>query len=419
MIQKLRWQFVLIIMSVVTVLLAAALITLLTSTSGKMARDTQLALRNAVSRTQTLPYPGMIPGLLPDSGHEGVPEMARVGPRVQTISVLTDADGSIIFTENRIFSIADEEVPDIVALALAGGEAQGQLHAYSLRYLVEASQDGQTVLAFADVSMEKEVVSGLLGSAALIGGMTLLLFFGIAILLSRWVVRPVEQAWNSQRQFVADASHELKTPLTVVLSNVEMLADDPSFVDVKTRSRLENILEEAKRMRTLVSDLLTLARSDIAGKTKSYEKVDLGAVVRNSLLMFETVYFDAGMRLDEQIEQGLYIRGDKNRLCQMVEILLDNAAKYTLPGGQITVRLSATGKGEVLLTVANESETIPKPELTSIFQRFYRLDKARSGGGYGLGLAIADSIVREHGGRIWAVSENMVTTFCVILPHGR
>jgi signal transduction histidine kinase len=390
---------------------------MLISTSVNMARDATFALRNAVSRVQEPPYPGLMQGTPPNTEHDNVPNMNWAVPRVQTISVVIDENGSIVFTDNRIFNIGDEEIPTITALALAGGLTEGQLHEYRLRYLVETTADGHTILAFADVSMEKEVFANLLRSAALIGGTTLLLFFGIAIILSRWVVRPVEQAWNSQRQFVADASHELKTPLTVVLSNVEMLTEDKSIVDGKTRSRLENILEEAKRMRTLVNDLLTLARSDIAGKAKGHEKLDLSVLVSNTLLMFEPVYFEAGMRLEEQIENGLLVRGDKDRLCQLTEILLDNAAKYTLPGGCVKVRLSAAGKGELQLAVINESENIPKAELSHIFQRFYRLDKARSGGGYGLGLAIADSIVREHGGRIRAESEGNITTFCVAIPH--
>jgi signal transduction histidine kinase len=405
MIKKLRRQLILVIMAVVTVLIAAAFIAVYSTTSASLARVADYALRDALKKVDA-PQGGLGFGL----------EMRRLA----TITVVIDESGNMLSVRDRFFNLENADIIKITSRALSSRAAEGVLRDYNLQYVVTKTSEGLTVVAFVDVSVEKEVIDDLLLDFALIGGATLLLFFAFSILLSHWIVRPVELAWNSQRQFIADASHELKTPLTVILSNVEMLSDahirDETAADGKTRIRLENILEEARRMRGLVNDLLVLARSDMPGGKKTYENVDLSGLISNTVLNFEPVAFDAGLRLDDIIESGLFVRGDRTRLCQLAEILLDNAMKYSLAGGLITVRLTPSAKSELLLEISNESETIPKSELPNLFKRFYRLDKARSGSGHGLGLAIADSIVREHGGKIWAKSENNLTAFCVSLP---
>jgi signal transduction histidine kinase len=402
LIKKLRRKFIAVIMAVVTVLMIAAFVSVLIYNYRNMLRQAEFTLDNTLKSMSA-------------------PESDKPGDRrVPALTVVADENGHIISAGNQIFNLSDDDIPDIVGQALDTGDDRGVIRDYSLRFQLQVMPSGETHLVFVDISTEKNVTENLLMSSALIGFLTLIVFFGVSILLAHWIVRPVEKAWNSQRQFVADASHELKTPLTVVLSNVEILSDDELIRDEKTRLRLENILEEAKRMRVLVDDMLQLARSDNAHWTVAFEKVDFSALVSSAVLVFEPMAFDAGKRIDYDLEDGLFVTGDPIRLRQLTEIILDNACKYATPKGRIDVSLKkVAGRNEICLLVTNDSEPIPEEELALIFERFYRRDKSRSGGGYGLGLSIADNVVRSHGGRISAESADGRTTFSVLLPAAR
>ena len=402
MIQKLRQKFILVIMSVVTVLMIAAFVGILTFTSRDSTRQAEFVLDNALKDM-----------IMPSGDKPG-------DRRMPVLTVIIDENGDITDSTNQIFDLPDSDVADITKQALETGDDTGVLREYSLRFMFRQSPGGGLHLAFVDISTEKNIIENLLLTSALIGAATLLVFFGASVLLARWIVQPVEKAWDSQRQFVADASHELKTPLTVVLSNVEMLSSDARINDDKTRRRLENILEESRRMKVLVDELLQLARADRVEAATVFERVDFSALVRSAVLIFEPILYDAGNRLDYELDDGLLVTGDATHLRRLTEILLDNACKYATPKGLVTVTLKkATGKNEVCFEVVNDSETIPTDELSLVFDRFYRRDKARSSGGYGLGLSIAENIVGEHGGKISVESSAGRTKFSVLLTAAR
>ena len=402
MIKKLRRKFILVIMSVVTVLMIIAFVSVLTVTYQNMLHQAEFELDTAL-KSLNAPVNDK-----PDDR------------RAPVLTVVVDENGTITDMTNQIFGLSDDDVSNIVTEALADGNETGILREYSLRFMLQQMPDGNTNLAFSDISTQSGIIENLLLNSALIGFITLVVFFGASVFLARWIVRPVEKAWNTQRQFVADASHELKTPLTVVLSNVEMLSGDERVQDKKTLSRLENILEEARHMKVLVDALLQLARSDSVVNSPIYEKVDYSALVSNAALVFEPILFDAGKRFKYTVEDGHFIMGDHVRLRQLTEILLDNACKYSTPKSLITVELKKlAGRNEISLEVSNDSETIPDEELALVFERFYRRDKARASGGYGLGLSIAETIVKEHGGKISAKSVSGHTTFSVVFPCAR
>jgi signal transduction histidine kinase len=407
LIKKLRRKFIIVIMSVVAALMLTAFFAVLLTTSGTLERDSRFTLSNALNRMSGPDQYGGMSGDRPGG---------RPGDRPMPIITAT-ADGAGNMTEfsNQIFSFSDSDVSSAVSQALAGGKDSGVLRSYNLRFQIRHLSDGTIRLAFIDNSMEIHVLSNLLTNSAVIGASTLLLFFGISILLSRWVVRPVEKAWNSQRQFIADASHELKTPLTVILSNSALLTEEALNDGGKTKIRLDNILAEAKRMKVLVDDLLTLVRSDDTKKGSAYEKVDLTSLTQGAVLRFEPVIFEKGKKLEDTVADNVTVKGDAARLDQLVDILLDNACKYSVPGSSISIVLRAV-KGEACLEISNDSETIPKDELPRLFERFYRLDKSRSSAGYGLGLSIASAVVAEHDGSIRAASEGGRTVFTVTLP---
>lgn len=403
MIKKLRRKFIIVIMSVVTALLSAAFIALLISTNTSLVQQMGFDLRAALNSPVGMPVPGNVPD----------------NRRKASLTVLTDADGTVITINNNIYGLSDADAITVTRLALGTGADTGFLREYNLRYLIERSGTGPVHLAFLDNTMQKIVFDKLLLNAAIVGVPMLALFFAISLLLARWVVRPVEKAWNSQRQFIADASHELKTPLTVILSNVEMLTGDSGIEEAKTKTRIENIFEEAKCMKVLVDDMLSLARTDLVRSKVALERVDFSTVLNTSVLIFEPILFDAGKRFTYTIKDNLSVMGDGAKLRQLTQILLDNAYKYSPSAGLISVSLDSGNKNELCLEVTNECENIPKEELSRIFERFYRLDKSRTSSGSGLGLAIAENIIREHGGRIWAKSEDRCVTFCITLPTAR
>ena len=267
-------------------------------------------------------------------------------------------------------------------------------------------------MAFADYSFQSAALVELAKNALLVGAAALLALFLASLPLARWAVGPVERAWNQQKQFVADASHELKTPLTVILSNADMLLDQP---EGESRRWAENIQAEGLRMKELTEALLALARTDRPQAQLRRERVDLSYLTADCALAFEAAAYEAGHTLDQQMEEGLAVQGDPAELARLVEILLDNALRYSAPKGRVEVELHRTGR-KVRLKVENPGEPIPAEDLTRVFQRFYRADPSRSQEGYGLGLSIAKGVAEAHRGRVWAESGDGKNRFFVELP---
>jgi signal transduction histidine kinase len=242
------------------------------------------------------------------------------------------------------------------------------------------------------------------------------IFLGLSILLSKWAVHPVEQVWIQQRQFIGDASHELKTPLTVILTNAE-LAGNAEYSKAEREQFVKNIQTVSGHMKNLIEQMLTLSRADNSVEQPKVSSFCFGAAVSNVLLVFEAVLFETGHLVSVEIDDTILVSGDDRQLAQVVEILLDNAIKYAEKNGKIQITLKKSGHSHCLLTVANEGEPIPAEELKNLFKRFYRADTARSrDGSFGLGLSIAESIIIRHKGKIWAESKNGYNSFYVLLP---
>ena len=306
------------------------------------------------------------------------------------------------------FDLSDEQMlSDIVALAASAPEPLGVLDQYELRYFRSQSPTELT-LVFMDISAERAAMRNLRLTCVGIGLLALGLFWAVSFLLARWAVRPVERAWEEQRQFVSDASHELKTPLTVILTSAELMQTDPD------PQHIRSILAMSRRMRELVESLLELARVDNGAVRAAFGELDLSALVADELLPFEPLYFECGLTLESQLEEGLHISGSDRHLRQVLTILLDNALRYSPENAAVRVELTRQGSS-ALLTVANPGE-LTREQCRSIFRRFYRADPARTAGGSGLGLAIAQGIVADHGGKIWADSREGTVTLNVSLP---
>ena len=306
------------------------------------------------------------------------------------------------------FDLSDEQMlSDIVALAASAPEPLGVLDQYELRYFRSQSPTELT-LVFMDISAERAAMRNLRLTCVGIGLLALGLFWAVSFLLARWAVRPGERAWEEQRQFVSDASHELKTPLTVILTSAELMQTDPD------PQHPRSILAMSRRMRELVESLLELARVDNGAVRAAFGELDLSALVADELLPFEPLYFECGLTLESQLEEGLHICGSDRHLRQVLTILMDNALRFSPESAAVRVELTRQGSS-ALLTVANPGE-LTREQCRSIFRRFYRADPARTAGGSGLGLAIAQGIVADHGGKIWADSREGTVTLNVSLP---
>ena len=306
------------------------------------------------------------------------------------------------------FDLSDEQMlSDIVALAASAPEPLGVLDQYELRYFRSQSPTELT-LVFMDISAERAAMRNLRLTCVGIGLLALGLFWAVSFLLARWAVRPVERAWEEQRQFVSDASHELKTPLTVILTSAELMQTDPD------PQHPRSILAMSRRMRELVESLLELARVDNGAVRAAFEELDLSALVADELLPFEPLFFEGGLTLESQVEEGLRTSGSERHLRQVLTILLDNALRYSPENAAVRVALTRQGNS-ALLTVTNPG-FLTKEQCRSIFRRFYRADPARTAGGSGLGLAIAQGIALDHGGKLWADSREGDVTLSLTLP---
>ena len=312
------------------------------------------------------------------------------------------------------FDLSDEkELSALYARVMAEEKADGVLKDYGLRYHRATTPFGQKAV-FADMHAERATVRYLVRSCALLALVSFAVFFAASLLLSKRVVRPVERAWEQQKQFVVDASHELKTPLTVIISNAELL-QQPNHDDAEKRRFSENIHEMSRQMRRLVESLLDLARLDSAQEPPQTAELDFSTLCEEAALPFEAVYFERGLLLETEIDPGIRVQGVEQSLRQVVDILLDNAQKYSLPG-TVTLTLRQTNHN-CILTVSNPSPELSREECRNIFKRFYRIDESRTrSGSYGLGLPIAESIVTRFGGKIVCEYAEGEAHFTVTLP---
>ena len=316
--------------------------------------------------------------------------------------------GTVRVSGSSYYDLDDEEaLLDAVSQALADGGESGVLSQRHLRFY---RQDGVLTvrIAFMDSTFEQATLRSLVKVCLLIGLGALLVLLGVSWLLSGFVSRPVVRTWQDQQQFISDASHELKTPLTVILSSADLLEESASG---EQQRYVDNILAESRRMKELVEDMLTLSRTESGRAAAPFAPLDLSDLVTDAALRFDPLEYD--------IQNGLSLTGDCQQLDQLVDILLDNAVKYAAPGGAIRLTLNAAGRNAVL-AVENPGERIPAEKLSHLFDRFYRVDDARTGAaGFGLGLAIARQITARHKGTITAASDESATRFTVTLPLHR
>ena len=400
MIRKLRIKFVCIVMAIAMLMVGGILGVVIHFTGTSMEMQSISMMRTIA----TAPFRQGMPGKPMDDE-----------VRLPFFTVQISSRGELLAASGGYFDLTDREyLQEIINEALLSDRETGELEEHGLRYLKSVSPRGYTIV-FSDTTTESATLKHLFYSCLAIFFAAMIVFLGISILLSHWVIKPVATAWDQQRQFVADASHELKTPLSVIMANAELMQGE-DLGEEERRTYSGNILGVTYQMRSLVENMLEMARVDNGTVKMNFDIVDFSQLVSDAALSFQLLYEEKGMGLRCAVPDGVEIHGSEQHLYQVMDVLLDNALKYSAPKGIVSVNLATTGRNCVL-SVASPGEPIPKEDLKNIFKRFYRADKARAmNGSYGLGLSIAESIVEAHKGKIWAESGNGYNTFFVQLP---
>ena len=254
-------------------------------------------------------------------------------------------------------------------------------------------KDNGTLMVFTDKTGELAMLKQLFRTTVIIGIISLIVLSAVAYFISLRIMQPLKTAFNKQKQFISDASHELKTPLTVISANADVLSGE-----IGENKWLTYIKSQTDRMNLLVNELLNLTR--LENNTSQFERADfdLSKAINNTALPFECKAFESNKKLELNVEEGMTVNGSERHIKQMAAIFIDNAIKYSNDGGTIIVTLKKVGDKK-MFSVYNTGSGIKEEEKEKIFERFYRSDDSRThltDGGYGLGLPIAKSIIDKH-----------------------
>ena len=293
----------------------------------------------------------------------------------------------------------------------------------NIRYMKQPLNGVGTKVALLDRASELRAIYFQFRLYIALAFILLILILLLCEYLSRRSILPVDEAIRTQQQFIADASHELKTPIAVILANLDILKTSPDKTVREEEKWIDSTKMEANRMSKLVNEMLFLARSDAAMDMHyNFRLINFSDVVEEVVLTTEALAFERNITLEADIAENSQVVGDFERLKQVVMILVENATKYVNENGTIKVELTSGPRRVEVLTVTNSGAPIPTEKAEHIFERFYRVDESRvrEKGGYGLGLSIAQKIIEKHHGEIGlAFSNENGTCFEVRLPHAQ
>lgn len=319
-----------------------------------------------------------------------------------------------------IFVIDDSFYETAKKAAIDDGKNTGtfQSENYYWAYLITPNTNGYKMI-FLDITPQQTILMNLIYTFLLVGSIMFIFIFLISRYFANKAIEPIQESFEKQKQFISDASHELKTPLSVIHTNVDVLLSNPEETIESQSKWLHYIQWETQRMSKLTKDLLYLTQMDYSEVKMIYSDCNVSQIVEKVLLTMEAVIFEKNIEFEDKIDTPLFTYGNPQQLSQVVMILLDNAVKYTNSLGKISVLLKGS-HNTITFKITNTGDGIPEESLDRIFHRFYRRDKSRwrKEGGYGLGLAIAKAIIEQHGGKIFAKSVQQVsTTFQFELPR--
>lgn len=352
---------------------------------------------------------GFMPDRLPPRNE---PNFDFMGPETpfstRHFTVLFDENGKVIetFTES-IYAIDKEQAIEYAEEVLNGDNDRGWISSY--RYKVFRAEFGSGIV-FVDGSMNRSAVVQSVAIAGVVLLVCAVLVLTLILLLSKRAVKPIAESYEKQKQFITDANHELKTPLTLILANLDIAESE-----LGKNEWLDDIRFEGHRMTELVNQLVALSRLDEENRMLNLSNVAFGRMVADTVSEFEPLAVSRGRTIEANVDTDIIYLGDEALLRRLVGILMDNAIKYCDFGGDIVLTLQRGRR--VVLTVENTYAAVGELELNRLFDRFYRSDKARTfKGGYGVGLSMAKAIVENHKGEITAYKkDNTHIGFKVVL----
>lgn len=424
MLSKLRVKFVALICGVTALILAASFSFIVWAAHNQEVKAVYVELSTTAESTYTkMPHDAFGPR------GEFNPQTPRIGGRLQVnapfpiaVYFIDGRDGTGIPVDGSTATIADDVLESALEFALNSPSEQGLVESADLFFLRSQRTNGDCIIAFADKQVAGDALR-LVKPLVPVGLAIMVLVFVLAWFFSRWALRPVQEAWSKQQQFIADASHEMKTPLTVILANAAIALKKPQATVAEQSQWIEGIQDEAQNMEQLVLDMLALAQPiNASGSSSAFEPVSLTQLAQRASLQFEAVAFERGLLVDDNVESDVTILGDTTQLQRMIGTLVDNAIKYATADSTISITLKSAGQNGIL-SVHNWGDPIDPNDLPHVFARFYRSDKSRDRSteegshSFGLGLAIAQKIATQHGGTLTVTSsEAEGTTFTACFP---
>ncbi|EFM38501.1 ATPase/histidine kinase/DNA gyrase B/HSP90 domain protein [[Eubacterium] yurii subsp. margaretiae ATCC 43715] len=406
MLKQLKIKFIAITMILVSIILSFVF-TLMYQSNVKSTYDKSVADLKTIS---TL-----------DISKFSEPQTNKVLKELQFVPLFIvniDESGVILSQIKSNISMDDESFKSIVKAAHESQEDIGTIKSMDIRYYKKHYSLYEKI-SFIDISRDNKNLENLFVVFIMTGAITLLFFFFIVLFLSNWALMPVEKTWNQQKQFIADASHELKTPLTVLLANMDILENNKSDTIQSQIKWIQASKQEAKQMKNLIEEMLFLAKSDANRIDNSKTTINVSDTLFSLILSIEVIAFEKNVIINyaSTIDENLYTTANEKQLVSLFSILLENACKYSYEETSITAKLKRE-QSKIKFELNNFGPVIPKHEVAHIFERFYRVDKSRNKehGGYGLGLSIAKKITDENNMKISVESsEEKGTTFKVIM----
>ncbi len=346
--------------------------------------------------------------------------MSFPDPTRGMVGVMTDDHGILRWPpiQSHINLSTDTVTAMLKQVKPKGVKQTGVIYHDGIKYrYLSVPQNNGALCGFAECSAEEELIRTLKRNSLLVSFLGMFLLIPVCAMLSRWVSKPIEAAWEKQNDFVSDATHELKTPLTVIATNTEAVLSNPNATIESQERWLGSIQGETSRMAGLVANLLFLAKIDAAEIHLSPEQLEISELLEEMCIERETDFFEAGRMFEYDMTPNLQYYGDWKLIKKMMEELLKNARMYTPEGGTIRMVVNHDRKQRLRIVLSNTGPQISPEDLEKLFDRFYRADpsRARETGGYGLGLCVAKSIAELHNGTVTADSQNGINVFTVIL----
>ena len=353
--------------------------------------------------------PDMPDGITPqpdqsDPGRRGGPFTAETPFATRFFVLRFQDDGALVQADlTKIASVTEDDTAVYLNAAVKKGTGYGYCGSY--RFYVTDTDDGQHLAIFLDCYQSLRAVRTVLVWSLAADALCTLLVLGLVVLLSRRAIDPVVRSAEQQKQFITDASHELKTPITVIATSLKVLE-----MEVGRQKWIDKARGQTEKLTSLVNSLVTLSRMDEEESPSKKEPFPISDAVWETAGSFTELAASAGHPLTVQVTEGLVCCGDEYAVRQLTSILLDNAVKYAAPDSPITLTLEKSRRGVVLRTT-NRCEDAAHIDTAKLFDRFYRADPSRTAGGFGIGLSIARSIAEGHRGSISAAVDGDTITF--------